>query len=67
MKGSLVLSQDGVEVRVEWGGGALTVPQFTEALEALTRAWVAVQGPGASPRFLLASSMTYTTGEESDD
>jgi hypothetical protein len=61
--GSLTVEQDGVKVTVEWPGGALMLTQFTEVLEAVTRAWVAVQGYG-STRVLFADAMTYEAGDD---
>ncbi len=64
MSGRMTVSQDGIEITVEWPtDDPLTVTQFVEAMEALEKAWRAVQPWGAASK-LLADSLTYCIGDE---
>jgi hypothetical protein len=61
--GSLWLRHDGINLTVEWPGGALDASQFARTINALLTTYEAVSGTLA--RNVPASALTYDTGEAS--
>ena len=61
--GSLWLRHEGVNLTVEWPGGAMDAARFSRTVNALLATYEAVTGMQA--RTVPASALTYDTGEAS--